>query len=119
MTTELPPLFCPKQNASNIESFFHTKNNLACWEMLPDELLEKILDLVGDPTLTTRVNNNFRNQSSHVYKVLLKQYKAQPSLTDLIPLPPLKRTLEPVEKVRMIYLTVTKEVKNCRINLRA
>jgi hypothetical protein len=119
MTTELSTLACPKQNPSDIEPFFHTNHNLACWETLPGELLEKILDLVGDPTLTVRVNKHFQSQSSHVYKVLLKQYAAQPSLTDLIPLPPLKRALQPLEKVRMIYLTVTKEVKNCQIDLAA
>ena len=117
MTTELSAPFYPKQNASDIEPFFQTKNNSACWESLPVELLESILDLVGDPTLTARVNKNFQIHSSHAYKVLLKQYANTPSLTDLIPLPPLKRTLEPVEKVRMIYLAITKDVKNCQIDL--
>ena len=82
-------------------------NSLPSLPSLPGELLENILDLVGDPARTALVNQNFDEHSQHSYKVLLGQYAGYPCLPQLLPL-----ELQPAQKVQAIYLFILREARN-------
>ncbi|HEY5234767.1 MAG TPA: hypothetical protein VIJ14_01205 [Rhabdochlamydiaceae bacterium] len=81
------------------------------WNSLPREILENILDLVGDPARTALVNRNFQEQSQHSYQVLLEQSADYPCLAELIP-----SERQPAQKVQAIYLFIRGEARSCGID---
>ncbi len=83
------------------------------WDRLPKELLEKILDLVADPTRTAQVSRDFRACSQHAYDVLLQQYDAFPLLKELFPKTPL-----PLHRVKRIYFFIIRTARICDLSLK-
>jgi hypothetical protein len=82
------------------------------WNRLPKELLEKILDLVADPTRTAQVSRDFQASSQHAYDVLLQQYDTFPLLKGLFP-----ESSLPLHRVKRIYFFTITSARSCDLNL--
>ncbi len=80
------------------------------WNSLPKQILEQILDLVGDLARIALVNRNFKEQSKCSYPALLGHYAGYPCLAELLP-----SELLPAQQVQAIYSRILREARSCGI----
>ncbi len=99
------------------------------WVELPEEIHQLILDFVGNPTLTARIDTHCRKLSlaSHTYQVLLDRYERYIFIASYLKLPEVVTIPIPLEsptqhsylKVKALYRAIIMRAQRWKISLEA